>query len=43
MAIEHKHLINHLMNYTRDPITKHLEIESVLKALIVKDIFNMSR
>ena len=41
MAIEHKHPNKPPYGYTRDPITKHLEIEPV-EALVVKDIFNMS-
>lgn len=41
MAIEHKHPNKPPYGYTRDPITKHLDIDPV-KALIVKDIFNMS-
>lgn len=41
MAIEHKHPNKPPYGYTRDSITKHLEIEPV-EALVVKDIFNMS-
>ena len=41
MAIEHKHPNKPPYGYTRDPITKHLEIEPI-EAEVVKDIFNMS-
>ena len=41
MVIEHKHPNKPPYGYTRDSITKHLEIEPV-EALVVKDIFNMS-
>ena len=40
MAIEHKHPNKPPYGYTRDPITKHLEIEPI-EAEVVKDIFNM--